>query len=418
MKRTLLFSTLAMLAFTLFAQEQIEVITGAGYVNDVYYSLENGVVDSAAMNDWDIAFTTGIYSVSVLANTCSGVELYTYTLGKASDWATMDTTGMAWIAMYNSLETFDEGAFNFNATGHPDYGWGVYGGGGLLAGDSLYVIKTVGGNYKKLYLVSKGYGDNYSENIFDFKYANLDGSEEQTVTLATGDYNNKNFVYYSIDSMRVVDREPPKETWDLLFSKYTDYINYDPYYHVTGVLTNEDHVEAQEVRGPGLDQATYVDYDESAFSSDISIIGGDWKKFDFATGYVLNDTVVYFIKQYVGQDSAYYKIYFTGFTGASQGKYTFMQELIRGVSVEIPGMVQMLEVYPNPASEQVHLVYDAAGETLIRVIDISGRTIHTTRHDSGGFTNLSLDISDFNPGLYFIRVEAGSWSEVVRFVKE
>lgn len=182
----------------------------------MYYSLENGTVDTAVMNNWDIAFTTEIYSVSILANTASDVELYTYTLGNIDDWATMDTTGMTWTRMFNSLETFEEGAFSFNALGHPDYGWGIYGGMGLITGDSLFVIKTIAGVYKKLSIIRKV----FIENRWEFKYANLDGTDEQFLTINAGEYDTKNFIYYSIDSQAIVDREPATADWDLLFTKY------------------------------------------------------------------------------------------------------------------------------------------------------------------------------------------------------
>lgn len=426
MKKSLLLIVASVFSLSLTAQEEKDVVTGFMYANDVYYSLETGTVDTAAMNNWDIAFTTSIYSVGVIANTVSGVEVYTWPLGDTADWATLDTTGITWNMMFNSLETLEDGAFNFNQTGHPDYGWGEYGGMGLLTGDSLYVVKTVDGSYKKLVLLQKSYAPNYSGNLFTFKYANLDGSDEQSVEVNTTDYKAKNFVYYSIDEMEIVDREPVSEDWDLLFTKYTDFENYTPYYHVTGVLTNEDHIKVMEARETGLDQASYMSYTDTAFSSDITIIGYDWKTFDFATGFVLNDTLVYFIKDYSNwnadekayMDSAYYKIYFTGFTGMSEGKYTFMQELVQGVSTGSPGEVQMMELYPNPASQAVNLVFDHTGEAGIQIIDLSGRMLYSSIYSAGGFNNLSIDIADFNPGLYFLKVNTGNATEVLRFIKE
>ena len=41
--------------------------------------------------------------------------------------AQLDTTGLSgWKQMYNSLDSWEEGAFNAHATGHPDYGWCTY----------------------------------------------------------------------------------------------------------------------------------------------------------------------------------------------------------------------------------------------------------------------------------------------------
>ena len=44
-----------------------------------------------------------------------------------------------------------------------------------------------------------------------------------------------------------------------------------------GILTNEDHIVAQEVKEEGLDQPTFVEYQDTAFSSNISTIGSYWK---------------------------------------------------------------------------------------------------------------------------------------------
>ncbi len=401
-----------LLSVAMLAQVEKEVITGAGYADDVYYSLENGSVATVARNTWDIAFITQVYSGSILANTSAGVELYTYSLGDTADWSSLDTTGMVWSPMYNSIETFDEGAFGVHALGHPDYGWGIYGGMGLVTGDSLFVIKTIAGVYKKLSIIQKI----SNENRWDLKYANLDGSDEQFVTINAVDYTTKNFAYYSIDSMAIIDREPATADWDLLFTKYWD--NTIPY-NVTGVLSNEDHVLAQEVTEEGLDQATFVEYEDTAFTSVISIIGSDWKSFNMGTmSYEVDSTVVYFLKKYGETDSTYYKLYFTGFTGMSEGKYTFMQEKLSLVSSRNPGIIQMLQAYPNPASEYLNVVFDHTGNTAIQIIDMTGRTVYSTLHHAGGFTNMTLDINQLNPGLYFLKVNAGDETGVLRFIKE
>jgi hypothetical protein len=413
MKKALLITGMILMTAGLIAQEEKEVVTGAGYANDVYYSLENGTVTTVQRDNWDIGIITQVFSVSILTNGGSGVELYTYTNGDTANWADLDTTGMMWKPLYNSLETWDEGAFSANATGHPDYGWGMYGGMGLITGDSLYVLKTIAGNWKKLAIVEKV----SAANQWEFKYANLDGTEEMTVNLNANDYPEPSFVYYSLDSMKLQEREPAIAEWDLLFTKYWD--NTIPY-SVTGVLANEDHILLQEVRESGMDQSTHNSFEEADFTSEISVIGSDWKAFNMGTfSYDIIDTVVYYVKAYGETDSTYYKMYFTGFSGGmTDGKYTFMQEEIMGVSNRTPDAVQLLEVYPNPASDQLNVVLDHEGEIRISVIDITGRMLQSNSYVSGGFNTQTLNISDLDPGLFFIRLEAGTKSQVVRFIKE
>jgi len=418
MKKTLLFAFTLLISLGLLAQVQKEVVTGAGYADDVYYSLENGTVTTVARNNWDIGFVTQVMSVSVLANNGSGVELYTYPDGGIDDWATVDTTGMDWTPMYNSIETWDMGAFNANTIPGDDfdYGWGRYNmTTHQITGDSIFIIRTLADSIMKVAITQK----DPMTNTWEFKYAYLDGSNEQIVPLSAGAYVDKYFVHYSIDSTKFVDREPAMEDWDLLFTKYYDY---NIPYIVTGVLSNDDHVLAQEVRESGMDQSTHNSYVDTAFTDTISIIGSDWKTFDMGSfTYLLNDTVVYYLKTDDGDsttNSAYYKIYFTGFTGSSEGKYTFMQERLTFVSVGKNKVMNLLQVYPNPAADHINVVFDLVGRSEIDIIDMTGRLVRTTRYDASGFTNLSLDVSSLNPGVFFVRVSAEGESNVLRFIKQ
>ena len=64
-------------------------------------------------------------------------------LGDMNAWDAVDTSQMAgWPALYNSDTTWLNGAFDRNATGHPDYGWGVYNSQTHdVIGDSIFIIK-------------------------------------------------------------------------------------------------------------------------------------------------------------------------------------------------------------------------------------------------------------------------------------
>jgi hypothetical protein len=418
MKKTLLFASTLLISLGLLAQEQKDVVTGAGYADDVYYSLENGTITTVQRDNWDIGFVTQVMSVSVLANNGSGVELYTYPDGDIDDWATVDTAGMDWTPMYNSIETWDMGAFNANTIPGDDfdYGWGRYNmTTHQITGDSIFIIKTLADSIMKVAITQK----NPMTNIWEFKYAYLDGSNEHIVPLNAGTYIDNYFIHYSIDSTKFINREPVMEDWDLLFTKYYDY---NIPYIVTGVLSNDDHILAQEVRESGMDQSTHNSYVDTAFTDTISIIGSDWKTFDGGSfSYVLVDTVVYYLKTDDGDsttNSAYYKIYFTGFTGSSEGKYTFMQERLTFVSAEEHELQSLLQVYPNPVADRINVVFDLVGRSEIDIIDMTGRLVRTTRYDASGFTNLSLDVSSLNPGVFFIRVSAEGESNVLRFIKQ
>ncbi|HNY03871.1 MAG TPA: hypothetical protein PKG48_14850, partial [Bacteroidales bacterium] len=63
----------------------------ANYVNEVYYSFTNGVVQTSPRSTWDIAFRTMKRSSSILINDGAGVVLYTYPYADTTGWAVIDT---------------------------------------------------------------------------------------------------------------------------------------------------------------------------------------------------------------------------------------------------------------------------------------------------------------------------------------
>ena len=75
------------LAFFLFAcvlassQTSNSVSLGSGYVNQSFYSLENGETGNINNENWDLAFSIEAMSYSIRINDGKGVELYNYTAG-------------------------------------------------------------------------------------------------------------------------------------------------------------------------------------------------------------------------------------------------------------------------------------------------------------------------------------------------
>ena len=94
------------------AQESISM--GAGYANHIWYSLENGEVGTAAKNNWELAFQIGTMNVGVRNNRSVDMQIWKYPTVGLTDWATLDTNGMAtnWPKVFNSDATWDIGALN------------------------------------------------------------------------------------------------------------------------------------------------------------------------------------------------------------------------------------------------------------------------------------------------------------------
>jgi len=156
-----------------------------------------------------------------------------FNFGKAQFF---DTTGIStWPMLTNSYETWLQGAFdaNRNISDPTDFGWGHYDQlTHFIMGDSIYIIKTVAGNYKAISI------DQLASGVYTVSYSDLDGSNYTTKTFDRTSYDLKNFFYYSLDQDAVKDFEPASIGWDLVFSKYLTVFPGFGHYPVSGVLSN------------------------------------------------------------------------------------------------------------------------------------------------------------------------------------
>jgi hypothetical protein len=286
---------------------------GAGYANDIYYRLSDGLVTSAPRSNWDIAFSVSPREAAILTNGTSGVTLKAFPVSAGWSWTTsIDTAGYHnWTPLFNSDTTWTEGAFNMNATGHPNYGWANY---DIvthnLTGVSLYIIKTRNGSFKKIWIEKKFTVD----QKYIFRYSDLNGSNEHDITLLVSG-KNKNFVYYSLDTNAEVDREPETTNWDIVFTKWMD--KSMGYYPVTGVLQN---IGVTSVESNNIDPLS-TEIPVTGYLTAISTIGADWKIINMNTyQYAMDETRVFFVKD---MNNKIYRIKFKTFEGSSTGNLSF-----------------------------------------------------------------------------------------------
>lgn len=379
------------------------VTMGSSYSNEIYYSMSAGIQGSAIRSTWDIAFRTNLMSASIITNDGSGVELYTYPLADTSGWATVDITLIdTWKKMYNSTTDWETGAFNINQKGHPDYGWCKYNATTHnLMGDSLFIIKLRDGSLRKLWIKEK-----YSSlNIYDFQFANIDGTGKQTVTLDCNPFTTKNFVGYDIALNQVVDYEPVAATkWDILFTKYEGIVQGGPY-TVVGVLSNYnvkvkkfEHVRTDTILAamPAMDITR-------------SPIGYDWKAY-IGGVYKITDSLVYFVQDLGGK---IHRLVFTKFAGTSTGVIVFNNEMNSFTELnETSKSGFNAAVYPNPVSEVMNLMLNPgkAKFSLVSMIDITGHTVLSQRFDmqSEELSTLQVPVTGLPSGMYMVKIQAGS----------
>jgi len=376
--------------------EKDSVSLGAGYANDVYYSFENGEIHTVERGNWDIGFYTLTWSAGIITNGGIGVELYLYPIFDTVGWTMIDTAGLStWPVLYNSTTDWEDGAFTRNATGHPDYGWGVYNNiTHDVVGDSIYILKLADGSFKKFWITKKV----SIQNTYYFKYANLDGSDEVNQVLDCSDYVDKNFVYFSLSDATVLDREPNSDTWDILFTKYMG-INNDVPYPVTGALNNID-IPANRFDEVGPD---FEDYMSAPMDSTKSPIGYDWKEFDLNTfSYVVEDSIAFFVSNF---QKDVYKLVFSVFD-YNDGKIVFSKSLVHISAVDELAIDNSVLVYPNPATDFIQV--DLSGELnweMLTITDLSGKLIYSQEVNLKGVVTIPVD--KLNSGVYLVTTTTG-----------
>lgn len=378
------------------AQVSDTVSTGSQNANDVYYSLKNGIVKTEPINNWDLAFEIAGFSASIRINHVKGIDVF-QTHYPSAAWTTMDTTQKnTWKMMYNSQYVWTLGAFNRHTDGNFNLGWGVYDPGShIIQGDSIYVLKFADGSFKKITFI------NLNSGTYNFKYANLDGSGEKTMSISKTDYKTKNFVYYTFAGDAIVDREPATADWDLIFTKYTEFIPTP--YNVAGVWTNKG-VKCAEARNVSTSIVNYIPY---YFSDTASKIGYDWKTYNGSTNsYDITDNLVYFVRT---SSNEVYKIVFTGYIGGASGSYYFTkQAIIAGIKHQNqPG----ISMFPNPVNDVLTLKL-SDGNKLVNftMLDFTGKVILTGNNEI-------ISTQHLIQGVYTIVVETETGFSNFRFLK-
>jgi hypothetical protein len=370
-----------------FAQNGAVVSMGAGYTNNVYYSLQDGFVAEVANTSWDVAFTTDLFDASIQINASAGIEVFIAS-NDLADWSSVDTAGIFNSALYNSTSDWALGAFNQGGSGAFNYGWGTYNTTTHnVTGSRIFVLRYPDGTYKKFAIEQMAASGTYS-----FKYANLDGTDEQQATISKTMYSSKAFVGYHFATNEVVDFEPAKGTWDLLFTKYFAEVGPSVYYPVTGVLTAPGIATAVRTGVPVASDS----YDGLVFEDSLGAIGYNWKSFNMTTfTYDIQDSLVYFVR---GEDFKIQKVYFTGFEGSSTGNIDLNIGSVLNLSNIEWGNAQY-QIFPNPAQDRLWVKSELDAE--LSILNSAGQVV---LHEGRVFGNAALDISQLPAGIYTVRL--------------
>jgi hypothetical protein len=382
--------TLILSSLALFAQKADTIVTNGGQL-DVYYHLNNGEVTSNVAASWDIGFTAAPFDASIILNESGNAELYIYGTD-TNAWNSVDTTGFAWENIYNSTESWEEGAFA-NPTSHPSYGWGSYNNTTRdVEGNKIFILKTTAGTYKQLVIQNMK-----AAGIFLFKIADLGGANTENYTITKADYPGKNFILFNAAQGEVEDIEPLSADWHLLFTRYVigipfgqDIVNYA----VSGVKINKDLEVAQRDGMP----VTSNDTNGLAWNTNITEIGSDWKSFNRTTSqYEYAEDRAYFVKDDEGN---VWKIYFTGYEGGARGASAFNVEQLGGTASLDELVKEEFKAYPNPTTGILNLSNPSAENFNVEVVDVTGAVQFTTV--LAGSASQQIDLNNLASGVYSV----------------
>lgn len=404
---TTLFVGLVLNFTCLNAQTLDTVSISAGYSQQVWYKLENDKEVKSSANNWDLAFSTRINRDAFIW-IHPNASLYR-AVAPASSWENLvvDTLTLTPDKLqFNADSSWLLGAFNVTGDYYFNYGWGIYNiFSHNLTGDSVYIMKTPNGAWKKILIEKLGYDTSYF-----FKYADLNGANEKTAELNKKNFKNKNFGYFSFTTHNTVDREPHNKDWDLTFWQYTGFAAEGTgnlkNMLLTGVLSNDEVKIAKVKRDTANDKTENLN-----FLSRINMMGADWKNFDALTNrWKIVDSTAYFVKLLNGK---IYKIVFTGFGGTADGNYIFTREDLKTVTTPLNDPkdgIAAMAVYPNPARDGViTLVYELGKSTIknidIQLFNIAGQAVFNKKTPyTEGVQEYTLPTLNLNSGVYFVRI--------------
>lgn len=420
--------------------------TGTGYLNNVYYSLENGSAKESAADNWHLAFSTARMSASILTNSADkGCKLYALD-GDTTDFGTDLTAALATaitnepMPLYNSNITWDVGAFNQNiGSGSMDYGWGEYNmNTHLITGTSIYALITSTDTFQIYISVKDGLSATTNAPVYVFKYAQLDGTAQVTKKLEAGvaAYTGQNFVYYNIETDQFLSREPKGTDWDFVFTNYNDeaVVMGNSLYKVFGILLNANtelsHYSVAEFASNDTLDHTKLSLE---YSDTINAFGyNKWKNAGMS-GAVAFDTVSWFVKV---QNGDIWQVVYTDFVSGSAsvtvnpGMVVLQKRKVYEAPVDTTESINDLNininalvVAPNPAvNGTTNLVIDAkttVNNVSLQIVDINGRVVNAAAMQiRQGFNQYPVQVQHLNTGLYFIRLEGEGVYQTVKFIKE
>lgn len=278
------------------AEQVASLELGEDYRWQVYYSLRaNREVGRNRVADWDFAFECSPEGYRVLMNSAKfQMKAYRVATTDFMKVSIGDTIGVKGVTDAYS------GSLDSTALGDWRMGKPVF----IVSRGSDEAGTFTG--MCKLQLLK------VDEAGYRVRVSALNNSNDTTLEIPKEDQFN--FVHLSMSGIPHLLRcEPPKEEWDLLFTKYVHYY-YDlsmPYAVVGCLLNRYQTSAALDTLHQDFQEINLQSAEQQILSRDINTIGFEWKSYSIDKMLYTIDTKKYYLVK--SKEGIYYKMRFTAF---------------------------------------------------------------------------------------------------------
>jgi hypothetical protein len=101
-------------------------------------------------------------------------------------------------------------------------------------------------------------------------------------------------------------------------------------------------------------------------------------------------------------------------------KFVEAEQRLQSSNVEIPGSFELLQNYPNPFNPVTDINYSLAKDIHVKITlyDILGREtkVLVNEFKQAGNYNISFNGTDLASGVYFYRINAGSFTDIKKMI--
>lgn len=308
---------------------RMTAVLGSNYEQQVYVSLVQGKVQTAALAAYDLAFEACGDGFNIYLNT--GKLMFAASSG-TSDFQSADSIGVAWKT--------DAPHLDGDSTAFGRWWPSISGQQNNVCSEVFFIDRGVLAHtgmdrFRKFQVID------HSDSAYVVRFAGLDpGAPEHVITISRN--TSSALAYLNMNgSGQVVQQSPSLNSWDFVLTRYT-HIYYNepatsPYRHypvVGGQLNIWNGTEGAMIEKdstPFYTPFSEFSIEDTAligFTRNADVIGYDWKYYDFSVGRFFMAPYCYYVIR--ASDGLYYKVRMLDFYdgNGTKGTVTFEYQRI------------------------------------------------------------------------------------------